>query len=191
MLGGPFEGSEGGENPERETESLEELRNRFRTKYPEAEQLSQDQSRTTEQHNLSQTTGWEDRERLDEQQFSDEKRLENELEILQKEIIEKYPSTEEPASKNGADSKIKNHIDGIGGEEAGEGDSSKQHLQEDPGVNSGERDRSYEEKLSQTKSKLEQDLPEEHKIEGGNTSEASDYRPRTDSVVPEDRKSVV
>jgi hypothetical protein len=73
-----MEGGEGGESPEREPEGLEELRNRIRKQYPEA----QPQAR-------SEAKAWEDG-RLDVKEASGEKGLENELEVLRKEIIEKF-----------------------------------------------------------------------------------------------------
>jgi hypothetical protein len=174
-LGGPFEGGEGGESPEREPEGLEELRNRIRKQYPEA----QPQVR-------SEAKAWEDG-RLDVQEASDEKRLENELGVLRKEIIEKYPSAEDHPPKSEANPKVGKDVDGLGKDEI-KHVSSGQRLQ-DSGVDSRDRDREHEEKRSRVESKLEPDLPGGQGKERGNTSGAREHQSKTDGstrpVAPE------
>jgi hypothetical protein len=90
------------ERARRESEGLEELRNRIRKQYPEAQP-----------HVRSEAKAWEDG-RLNIQEASDEKRLENELEVLRKEIIEKYPSAEDYPPKSEANPKVGKDVDGLG-----------------------------------------------------------------------------
>lgn len=170
-MGEPFEGSEGGESPDREDGSLEALRNRLRTKYSEAEPRDQ---------GVSPMAEWEDG-RLGVRESSDEKERENELEILRMEIIEKYPSAEERSPKSGPNQKFEKDRDNLSIDETQKSDSSKQRLQ-DPAVDSGDRDREHEEERSRVESKLEPDPLGRHEIDGGSTSIAREHQPGTDNV---------
>jgi hypothetical protein len=180
-LGKPFEGSEGGESPEREDESLKELRNRLRRKYPEVEPRNQDESSTAELHDRSDAKG-QGNGRLDVHESSDEIGPEKELEVLRKEMMEKYPSTGGDPPKRRADPKIEKDWDSLNRNSVRKSDPSRQHLQ-DPNVDSRDHDREHEEKKSGVgKSRIEPDLSHGHEIERGTAPEAREHRPRTDNA---------
>ena len=108
-----------------------------------------------------------------------EKGLENELEVLRKEIIEKYPSAEERPPKSGANPKVEKDEDGLSEDEVRTHASSGERLQ-GSGVDSRERNREHEEKRSPVERTLEADLSRVHGIERGNASGAREHQPKTE-----------